>query len=159
MSIPSRATLATACRSNGREKFAGCGSASIGPASTRVNNGARRVAVVGAAVLAALALGSDPEANATPSPACLQGPTPTPGPGCGRRAFLTDIAAAGLGDNNGGVDELDQGFDICGLMDSGLSRQKMVSQFAALNPGLGPDGAAQVVRIAIRDLCPWHSAS
>jgi len=111
------------------------------------------------AVLAALALGSDPAANAAPSPACLQGPAPTPGPGCGRRAFLTDINAAGLGDNNGGVDELDQGFDICGLMDSGLSRQKMLSQFAALNPGLGPDGAAQVVRIAIRDLCPWHRTS
>jgi hypothetical protein len=50
---------------------------------------------------------------------------------------------------------LDQGLDMCGLMDAGLSRQKMVSQFSALNPALGPDGAAQVVGIAIRDLCPW----
>ena len=46
---------------------------------------------------------------------------------------------------------------LCRLMDSGLSRETMVSQFAALNPALGPDGAAQVVGIAIRDLCPWHS--
>jgi hypothetical protein len=42
-------------------------------------------------------------------------------------------------------------------MDGGLSRQNMVRQFAAMNPALGPDGAAQVVGIAIRDLCPWHS--
>jgi hypothetical protein len=78
-----------------------------------------------------------------------------PGPGCGRRAFLADIHAAGLGDSNGDSEELDEGEDICGLMDAGLSRQNMVNQFWADNPALGPDGAAQVVRIAIRDLCPW----
>jgi hypothetical protein len=55
------------------------------------------------------------------------------------------------------LEALDQGWDMCGLMDAGLSRQKMVSQIAALNPALGPAGAAQVVGIAIRDLCPWHS--
>jgi hypothetical protein len=51
---------------------------------------------------------------------------------------------------------LDQGLDMCGLMDAGLSRQNMVRQFSALNPALGPNGSAQVVGIAIRDLCPWH---
>jgi hypothetical protein len=51
---------------------------------------------------------------------------------------------------------LDQGLDICGLMDAGLSRQNMVKQFSAINPALGPGGAAQVVGIAIHDLCPWH---
>ena len=61
-----------------------------------------------------------------------------------------------LSDSGGNQVALDQGLDICGLMDAGLSRQNMVSQFAADNPSLGPDGAAQVVRIAIRDLCPWH---
>jgi hypothetical protein len=51
---------------------------------------------------------------------------------------------------------LDQGLDICRLMDAGLSRQNMVNQFSAANPALSRDAAAQVVRIAIRDLCPWH---
>ena len=109
------------------------------------------------AILAAMALGADPDANAGPVPGCPQGRTPGPGPGCGQRAFLADIRAAGLGNSNGGLEALDQGWDMCGLMDAGLSRQKMVSQFAALNPALGPGGAAQVVGIAIRDLCPWHS--
>ena len=112
--------------------------------SRRAHGGPRRVGIVGLAVLAAIALGAVPVANAE-------------APVSGQRAFLADIRAAGLGNSNGGLEALDQGLDICGLMDSGLSRQKMVSQFAALNPALGPGGAAQVVGIAIRDLCPWHS--
>jgi hypothetical protein len=111
--------------------------------SRRANGGARRVGIVGLAVLATIALGAAPIANAA---------APVPG----QRAFLTDIRAAGLGDSGGNQVARDQGLDICGLMDAGLSRQNMVSQFAALNPALGPDGAAQVVGIAIRDLCPWH---
>jgi hypothetical protein len=103
------------------------------------------------AVLAAMALGADPDANAKPTPGCEQ----VPGPGCGRRAFLADIHAAGFGDANGDLEALEQGEDMCGLMDAGLRRQLMVNQFAALDPALGPDGAAQVVGIAIRDLCPW----
>jgi len=124
-------------------------------ASRRVHRGARRVGIVGLAVLAAIALGIDPVANAAPTPGCPQGRAPGPGPGCGRRAFLADISAAGFGDSSGNQVALDQGLDICGLMDAGLSRQNMVNQFLAANPALGPDGAAQVVRIAIRDLCPW----
>jgi hypothetical protein len=115
-------------------------------ASRRAKCGARRVGIVGLAVLAVIALGADPVANAAPVPA------PVPG----GRAFLTDISAAGLGDSRGNQVALDQGLDMCGLMDAGLSRQNMVSQFAALNPALGPGRAAQVVGIAIRDLCPWH---
>jgi Protein of unknown function (DUF732) len=76
-----------------------------------------------------------------------------PGPGCGG-VFLADIRAAGLGDSNG--DALQQGLDICFLMDTGLSQQNMVDQLSALNPGLGPDGAAQLIGIAMRDLCPSH---
>jgi hypothetical protein len=107
------------------------------------------VGIVGLAVLAAIALGADPVANAAPA-----GPSPsTPS---ARRAFLRDISAAGLGDSSGNQVALDQGLDMCGLMDAGLSRQNMVKQFSALNPALGPNGAAQVVGIAIRDLCPWH---
>ena len=112
--------------------------------------------MVGMAALAALALVTAPAANADPRPACLQGPPAGQSSGCGRRAFLADIGAAGLGDSNGDTVALDQGLDLCILMDSGVSRQNMTNQFAALNPALGPDGAAQVVRIAIRDLCPWH---
>jgi hypothetical protein len=118
--------------------------------------GARGVGIVGLAVLAVTAVGADPDANASPTPGCPQGHAPGPGPGCGRRAFLTDIAAAGLADSDGNTVALDQGIDMCGLMDAGLTRQEMVNQFAALNPALGPDGAAKVVQIAIRDLCPWH---
>ena len=125
-------------------------------ASRWARGGARRVGVVGITVLAAMALGPDPAGSAAPAPGCPQGRAPGPGPGCGRRAFLTDISAARLGDNGGSQVALDQGLDMCGLMDAGLSRQNMVSQFAADNPALGPDGAAQVVRIAIRDLCPWR---
>jgi hypothetical protein len=124
--------------------------------SRRAHGGARRVGIVSLAVLAAIALGTDPVANAAPTPGCPQGRAAGPGPGCGRRAFLADISAAGFGDSNGNQVALDQGLDICGLMDAGLSRQNMVNQFSADNPGLGPDGSAQVVRIAIRDLCPWH---
>ena len=129
----------------------------VGSASRRANGGARRVGIVGMAVLAAMALGADPDANATgPAPGCPQGPAPGPGPGCGRRALLADIGAAGFTDSNCNLVALDQGLDICALMDAGLSRQNMVNQFWTANPALGPDGAAQVVRIAIRDLCPWH---
>ena len=113
-------------------------------ASRRANGGARRVGIVGLAVLAAIALGAEPVANAASAP-----------PG-GGRAFLTDINAAGLGDRGGNQVALDQGLDMCRLMDVGLSRQNMVNQFWAVNPALGPGRAAQVVGIAIRDLCPWH---
>ena len=116
------------------------------------DGGARRVGIVGLAVLAAIALGADPIANAAPTPACLQ----APGPGCGGRAFLADMGASGITDSNGPSVELAQGRDMCDLMDEGISRGNMASQFAALHPGLGPDGSAQVVGIAIRDLCPWH---
>jgi hypothetical protein len=124
--------------------------------SAAANGGARRVVVIGITVLAAMALGPDADASASPAPGCSQGNAPGPAPGCGRRAFLADISSAGLGDSGGNQVALDQGLDICGLMDAGLSRQNMVNQFAAANPALGPDGAAQVVRIATRDLCPWH---
>ena len=117
---------------------------------------ARRLGIVGLAILAVMGLSTDPEASAAPSPGCPQGPAPGPGPGCGRRAFLADVNAAGFGNGNGDAEAIQQGLDICGLMDAGLSRQNMVSQFAADNPGLGPDGAAQIVRLAIRDMCPWH---
>ena len=101
------------------------------------------------------ALAAVPDANADPPPGCPQGPVPGPGPfpGCGNEpAFLADIGAAGFGDAYGKPVALEQGRNICRLMDSGLSQQNMVSQFAELNPALGPDGAAQVVGIAIRDL-------
>ena len=121
----------------------------------RAHGGARNARIVGMAALAVAALGPGPVANAAPAPVC---PQEAPGQvsACARHAFLADIAAAGLSDSNGNGVALDQGVAICGLMDAGLSRPSMESQFLATNPALGPDGAAQVVGIAIRDLCPWH---
>ena len=116
----------------------------------------RKVAIVGAAFLAAAALAAVPDANADPPPGCFHGPGPQPTPGCGVRAFVADIAAAGLTDARGAMVAVDQGLDMCGLMDAGLSPQEMANQFLGDNPALGPDRATQVVRIAINDLCPWH---
>jgi hypothetical protein len=72
------------------------------------------------------------------------------------RAFEADIAAVGYRDVRGNTVALDQGLDMCGLMDRGLSRQEMANQFLRDNAALGPNGAAQVVGIAVNDLCPWH---
>ena len=119
-------------------------------------NAPRRVARVGAAVLAVASLAAVPDANADPPPGCFHGPGPQPTPGCGVRAFVTDINAAGFKDARGNTVAVDQGLDMCGLMDGGLSPQEMANQFLADNPGLGPNGATQVVTIAINDLCPWH---
>ena len=116
----------------------------------------RKVARVGAAVLAVAALAAVPDANADPPPGCFHGPGPQPTPGCGLRAFVSDINAAGLMDARGNRVAADQGLDMCGLMDRGLSRPEMESQFLRDNPALGPNGATQVVGIAINDLCPWH---
>jgi hypothetical protein len=96
---------------NAGEVFAGCSGVSIGSASRRATGGARRVGVVAMAVLAAMALGADPDANAGPALGCPQGPPPGPGPGCGRRAFLADIAAAGFRNSNGNQVALDEGLD------------------------------------------------
>ena len=116
----------------------------------------RKVARVGAAVLAVAALAAVPGANADPPPGCFHGPGPQPTPGCGLRAFVLDINAAGYEDARGNTVAADQGLDVCGLMDGGLSPQEMASRFLRDNPGLGPNGATQVVTFAINDLCPWH---
>jgi Protein of unknown function (DUF732) len=111
-----------------------------------------RTGMVGMGVLAAAALGVAPVANAIPTPACLQ----SPAPGCGRHAFLTDVTAAGITNVDGQSVELAQGIDLCDLMNEGFSGDLMASDFARMHPELGPDGARQMVNIAIRDLCPWN---
>jgi hypothetical protein len=135
------------------------GAGIIWPAERRCFNAAgapRKVAIVGAAVLAVAALVAVPDANADPPPGCFQGSGPQPAPVCGVRAFEADIVAAGYRDARGNTVAVDQGMDMCGLMDRGLSPQEMANQFLRDNPALGPNGAAQVVGIAINDLCPWH---
>jgi Protein of unknown function (DUF732) len=112
----------------------------------------KRAAIIWPAVLAVMALGVDPVANATPTPACLQ----SPGPGCGRHAFLADMGAAGFTGTNGQSVEVAQGIDLCDLVNEGFSRDTMASDFARLHPELAPDRAGQIVDIAIRDLCPWN---
>ena len=116
----------------------------------------RKVARVSAAVLAVAALAAVPDANADPPLECFHGPGPQPTPGCGLRAFVSDINAAGLMDARGNRVAADQGLDMCGLMDGGLSPQEMANQFLGDNPALGPDRATQAVTIAVNDLCPWH---
>jgi hypothetical protein len=103
-------------------------------ASRRANGGARRVGIVGLAVLAAIALGADPDANAAPVPGCPQGPAPGPGPGCGG-VFLADISAAGLGDSNG--DALQQGLDICFLMEHWPQSTGDGEPVVGVEPGAG----------------------
>ncbi len=135
------------------------GAGIIWPAWRRCSNAVgapRKVAIVGAAVLAAAPLVAVPDANADPPPGCFQGSGAQPVPDCGLRAFEADIAAAGYSDARGNKVAVDQGLDMCGLMDRGLSPQEMASQFLRDNPALGPDGATQIVGIAINDLCPWH---
>jgi hypothetical protein len=120
------------------------------------NGGApRKVATVGAVVLAVAALTTVPGANADPPPGCLPMPG-QPTKGCAIRAFVADMNAAGLRDSRGNTVAVDQGLDMCGLMDGGISPQEMANQFLGDNPALGPNGATQVVTIAINDLCPWH---
>jgi hypothetical protein len=116
---------------------------------------ARQTAMIGAGLVMAGALGAVPGAQADPPPGCIvvQG---QPVPDCGLRAYEADIAAAGYRDARGNTVAVDQGLDMCGLMDRGLSQPEMVGQFLRDNPGLGPNGAAAVVRIATIDLCPWH---
>jgi hypothetical protein len=116
----------------------------------------RKVANIGAAALAVAALAAVPDANADPAPGCFKGSGPQPTPGCAVRAFVADSNAAGLRDAQGNMVAVDQGLDMCGLMDGGLSPQEMANQFLRDNPALGPDRATQVVTMAINDLCPWH---
>lgn len=120
----------------------------------RSASGARKGAIVSAAFVAVAALAVVPGANADPPPGCFVAPGPAPD--CAIRGFLADVAAAGYGDAGGRTVALDQALDMCGLMDRGLSPQETASYVLRDNPGLGPDGANQVVGIAINDLCPWH---
>ncbi|OMC56346.1 hypothetical protein A5747_08165 [Mycobacterium sp. IS-836] len=108
----------------------------------------------GAIFVAVAAFAVIPYANADPPPGCIVGPGPAPD--CAMRAFEADVAAAGYRDAGGRTVGLDQALDMCGLMDRGLTPQETASYFLRDNPGLGPDGANQIVGIAINDLCPWH---
>lgn len=111
-----------------------------------------RVGIAGMAVMAVVGLGVEPVANASPTPNCLQ----TQGPGCGRNAFIADVTAAGFTGTNGKAIELAQGVDLCDLMNEGFNRGQITGDFARIHPELAPGEAAQIVDIAVRDLCPWN---
>lgn len=111
-----------------------------------------RAGIVGMAVLAFPAWGVEPEANAVPTPPCLQAPAP----GCGRHNFLADMGAAGISNIDGQSVEWSQGIDLCDLMNEGFNGRDLAGDVARLHPELGPDGSTQMVNIAIRDLCPWN---
>jgi Protein of unknown function (DUF732) len=112
----------------------------------------RRARVIGMAGLAVMTLGVDPVANAAPNPDCLA----TQGPGCGRRAFVADMTAAGFTPTNGKSIEVAQGLDLCDLMNEGFNRGTITGDFARLHPEITADEAAQIVDISVRDLCPWN---
>jgi len=112
----------------------------------------QRVGIVCMAGWAVMALSVEPVAYANPAPDCLQ----AQGPGCGRRAFLADLAAAGITDSNGQPIELAQGLDLCDLMNEGYGRANITGDFVRMHPEIGPDHATQIVDIAVRDLCPWN---
>jgi hypothetical protein len=109
-------------------------------ASRRVNGGARRVGIVGMAVLAVMALGADPVANANAA------------------GFLAAVQAAGITDASE-PEELQEGDDVC---DKLWERHIPADQVAALleqrNPTLTTNQAARFVVAAYQNLCPAPGA-
>ena len=174
MSILSRIILGPGMPLNAGEVFAGYGSVSIGSASRRANSGARRVGIVGMAVLAAIALGAHPDADAGPAPGCPQGRAPGPGPRCGQRAFPADIRAnqddqfltllgqEGIPPISGVPALIDTAHQICGLLAGGTSPnavvQALVDNANAVTPGADPGRLARsetlFLKAAVGAYCP-----
>jgi len=101
--------------------------------------GARRVGIVGMAVLAAMALGADPVANANP-------------PG-----FLAAAQAAGVT----GVEPalLENGYNVCWqIWNGGYTGQAAAAALQTNYPTLTTDQAAHFVLAAYQNLCPVPGA-
>jgi hypothetical protein len=97
--------------------------------------GARRVGIVGVAVLAAMALGADPVANAN-----------SPG-------FLAAVQAAGVN----GVEPalLETGYNVCWqIWDGGFTGQAAAAALQKNDPTLTADQAGKFVLAAYQNLCP-----
>ena len=101
--------------------------------------GARRVGIVAMAVLAAMALGADPVANAN-----------SPG-------FLAAVQAAGVN----GVEPalLETGYNVCWqIWDGGYTGQAAAAALQKNDPTLTTDQAAHFVLAAYQNLCPVPGA-
>ena len=101
--------------------------------------GARRVGIVGMAVLAVMALGADPVANAN-----------QPG-------FLAAVQAAGV--TGGGPALLETGYNVCWqIWNGGYTGQAAAAALRKTNPTLTTDQAGKFVLAAYQNLCPVPGA-
>jgi Protein of unknown function (DUF732) len=117
----------------------GKGSAMNVISSINGDGGARRVGIVGMAVLAVMALGADPVANANP----------------------TDFFAAvqGAGVTGVGPAMLENGYNVCWeIWNGGYTGQAAAAALQQNYPTLTTDQAAHFVTAAYQDLCPVPGA-
>jgi Protein of unknown function (DUF732) len=103
------------------------------------HRGARRVGIAGMAVLAAMALGANPVANATPTD------------------FIGAVQAAGV--NGLGPALLVNGNNVCWqIWNGGYTGQAAAAALQKDYPTLTTDQAAHFVLAAYQDLCPTQGA-
>jgi hypothetical protein len=105
------------------------------PGSINRARGARSVGIVGMAALAAIALGADPVANATPTD------------------FIAAAQAAGV--TGVGPAILANGNNVCWeIWNGGYTGQQAAAALQKNSPTLTTDQAAHFVTAAYQDLCP-----
>jgi Protein of unknown function (DUF732) len=103
--------------------------------NTNGHRGARRVGIAGMAVLAAMALGADPVANANPTD------------------FFAAVQAAGI--IGVGPATLANGNNVCWeIWNGGYTGQQAAAALQKNYPTLTTDQAAHFVLAAYQDLCP-----
>jgi Protein of unknown function (DUF732) len=103
------------------------------------HRGARRAGIAGMAVLAAMAVGADPVANANPTD------------------FFAAVQAAGV--NGLGPALLENGYDVCwNIWNGGYTGQAAAAALRQGYPTLTTDQAARFVLAAYEDLCPTQGA-
>jgi Protein of unknown function (DUF732) len=103
------------------------------------HRGARRAGIAGMAVLAAMAVGADPVANASPTD------------------FFAAVQAAGI--NGVGPATLANGNNVCWqIWNGGYTGQQAAAGLQQNNPTLTTDQAARFVLAAYQDLCPTQGA-
>ena len=113
--------------------------ATIWTASRRANGGARRAGIVGMAVLAVMALGADPVADANPPD------------------FIGAVQAAGV--NGLGPALLENGNNVCWqIWNGGYTGQQAAAGLQKDYPTLTTDQAARFVIDAYQNLCPVPGA-
>jgi hypothetical protein len=115
----------------------GSGNGCATNATSNINGhrGTRRVGIAGAAILAAMALGADPVANASPTD------------------FFAAVQAAGI--SAVGPAALANGNNVCWqIWNGGYTGQQAAAALRTNFPTLTTDQAARFVLAAYQDLCP-----